>query len=329
MHRMGKVSAASVSSNLRSSFPRIRLGLLVGICGGVPFTDSDEREILLGDVIISTKIVQTDFGRLYPDKFIRKDTLQDNLGRLSSELEGFMSSLQGKRAQTQLRDRIQTNLAELFDSHDFELSKYPGTHEDKLFEAAYRHKHQDAKACTICSVCMNPEDSVCVEALELPCDQLGCDSAKLIPRLRIQKMVDGSSNIFCSTPTVHFGGLASGDQVIKSAHHRDRIARQENVIAFEMEGAGLWGTIPTIVVKGVCDYADSHKNDRWQLYAAATAAACAKGILKTWRLTTKQTHEGSDNKETAPWPTHQVFSGTFIGKNFLNGGTYTADSINF
>ncbi|KAB8072421.1 purine and uridine phosphorylase [Aspergillus leporis] len=270
MHRMGKVSAANISSNLRSSFPRIHLGLLVGICG---------------------------------DNFIRKDTLQDNLGRSSSKLEGFLTRLQGKHAQTQLRDQIQTNLAELFDSHDFKFSKYPGTHEDKLFEADYRHKHQDTEACTICSHCVNPEDSVCVEALELPCVQLGCDSAKLIPRVRIQKMVDDTSNISCSTPTVHFGGLASGDQVIKSAHHRDRIARQENVITFKMKGAG-------------------HKNDRWQLYAAATAAACAKGIMETWRLTMKLTCDGSDNRGTVPWPTNQVSSGTFTaGKNVHNGGT--------
>ncbi|KAJ5894885.1 hypothetical protein N7495_006576 [Penicillium taxi] len=49
-----------------------------------------------------------------------------------------------------------------------------------------------------------------------------------------------------------------------------------------MEGAGLWDTIPTIVVKGVCNYADSHKNKKWQRYAAATAATCTKGILKEW-----------------------------------------------
>lgn len=63
---------------------------------------------------------------------------------------------------------------------------------------------------------------------------------------------------FSYCPAVHFGGLASGDQVIKSALHRERIAKEEEVINFEMEGAGLWDMIPTIVVKGVCDYADSH-----------------------------------------------------------------------
>lgn len=36
---------------------------------------------------------------------------------------------------------------------------------------------------------------------------------------------------------------------------------------------------PCLVIRGICDYADSHKNDRWQPYAAATAAAYAKELL--------------------------------------------------
>jgi hypothetical protein len=36
---------------------------------------------------------------------------------------------------------------------------------------------------------------------------------------------------------------------------------------------------PGLVIKGICDYADSHKNKRWQPYAAGTAAAYAKELL--------------------------------------------------
>jgi hypothetical protein len=129
---------------------------------------------------------------------------------------------------------------------------------------------------------------------------------------------------------IYFGALASGDQVVKSAQHRDCIAEQENVIAFEMEGAGLWGTIPTIAVKGVCDYADSHKNKVWQLYAAATAAACAKGMLKTWRATIEPAQVRNHGDAPVSTGMHQVFSGNFIaGKNVYNAGTYISDSINF
>jgi nucleoside phosphorylase len=58
---------------------------------------------------------------------------------------------------------------------------------------------------------------------------------------------------------------------MKSAADRNRLARKEGIIAFEMEGAGVWDEVPCIVVKGVCDYADSHKHKGWQNFAAAKA----------------------------------------------------------
>ncbi|CAN9403213.1 unnamed protein product [Alternaria alternata] len=49
------------------------------------------------------------------------------------------------------------------------------------------------------------------------------------------------------------------------------------VLCFEMEAAGLMNSFPCLVIRGICDYADSHKNKRWQPYAAATAAAVREG----------------------------------------------------
>lgn len=81
-------------------------------------------------------------------------------------------------------------------------------------------------------------------------------------------------------PVVHYGLIASGNQVIKDAATRDRL-RQElgNVLCFEMEAAGLMNNFPCLVIRGISDYADYHKNDIWQPYAAATAAAFAKNLL--------------------------------------------------
>jgi nucleoside phosphorylase len=62
---------------------------------------------------------------------------------------------------------------------------------------------------------------------------------------------------------------------------RDRLRRHLNVLCFEMEAAGLMNRFPCLVIRGICDYADSHKNKRWQPYAAATAAAYAKELLCT------------------------------------------------
>ena len=97
-----------------------------------------------------------------------------------------------------------------------------------------------------------------------------------------------------------------------------------------MKGARLWENIPTIVVKGVCDYTDSHKNKGWQYYAAVTAAACTKGILKIWRPTKRPTTDGHHHSAPPLLSMHQVFTGNFIaGKSIHNGGTYTASSMNF
>ena len=79
-----------------------------------------------------------------------------------------------------------------------------------------------------------------------------------------------------------YGTIASGNQVIKDGLTRDRLSSElGGVLRFEMEAAGLMNSFPCLVIRGICDYADSHKNKRWQGYAAATAAACAKEVLST------------------------------------------------
>jgi nucleoside phosphorylase len=66
---------------------------------------------------------------------------------------------------------------------------------------------------------------------------------------------------------------------MKHGTTRDEIAKKEDVICFEMEAAGLMDNFRCLVIRGICDYADSHKNKIWQPYAAATAAAFARALL--------------------------------------------------
>jgi hypothetical protein len=75
---------------------------------------------------------------------------------------------------------------------------------------------------------------------------------------------------------------------MKSGEHRDKIAGMDGVIGFEMEGAGVWDNLPCVIIKGVCDYADSHKDKAWQKYAAATAASCVKAFLRRWKPITTE-----------------------------------------
>ncbi|KAG5794496.1 hypothetical protein H9Q69_006452 [Fusarium xylarioides] len=79
---------------------------------------------------------------------------------------------------------------------------------------------------------------------------------------------------------IHYGLIASGNRVLKDAVARDRWAKEHGILCFEMEAAGVVNTLPCLVIRGICDYADSYKNKRWQNYAAATAASYAKLLLQ-------------------------------------------------
>jgi nucleoside phosphorylase len=79
---------------------------------------------------------------------------------------------------------------------------------------------------------------------------------------------------------IHYGTIASGNRVMRHATERDGISKKlGGVLCFEMEAAGLMNRFPCLVIRGICDYADSHKNKKWQPYAAATAAVYAKELL--------------------------------------------------
>ncbi|KAB8237922.1 uncharacterized protein BDW43DRAFT_321109 [Aspergillus alliaceus] len=68
------------------------------------------------------------------------------------------------------------------------------------------------------------------------------------------------------TPYIHYGLIASGDQVIKDSETRDRLAQQYGILCFEMEAAGFMDELPTL-------------QKEWQGYAALTAAAYTKLLL--------------------------------------------------
>ncbi|KAM3533326.1 hypothetical protein MY4038_003446 [Beauveria bassiana] len=81
-------------------------------------------------------------------------------------------------------------------------------------------------------------------------------------------------------PTVHYGIIASANRLMKNAELRDQYANQRDILCFEMEAGGLNSHFPCLLIRGICDYADTHKNQKWQGYAAMTAAAYAKDLLR-------------------------------------------------
>lgn len=139
------------------------------------------------------------------------------------------------------------HLSEMIEKHPNMAASFasPGTLHDSLYEADYDHP----------------------EGLAL-CSQ--CDSSKLIDRKPRES----------EDPAVHYGLIASGDQVVAHGATRDRLRRELDVLCFETEAAGLMDNFPCLVVRGICHYADSHKKERWRPYAAAAAAAAyAKELL--------------------------------------------------
>lgn len=287
MPSMGMAPSAAVATQLRSSFKNIKAAFLVGICGGVPKTPARE-EIVLGDVIISASVIQVDFGQQYP----HQKQAEDRLSRASPEIRAFVGKLSGYLASTRLKAKINAYSSEICSQDKFSGSAYPGPEKDQLYQVDYVHKHWKQGVCSICDKCIEPGDEVCDEALTASCAELGCEATNLVERTRLREAIGTRLSKNQSSTTkmqearqacIHFGRIACSNQVRKSGLDRDRIAAHEGVIGFEMESAGLWDYIPTIVIKSVCDYADSHKDKRWQLYAARTAAACTKAVLEEWR----------------------------------------------
>src|SRR2546423_5680224 len=237
MAGMGKAHSASVAASFRSSFDNIKLGLVVGICGGVPRGTGNGDKIQLGDVIISTGVVQFDFGRQFSNNVVRKDTLQDNLGRPNLEIRGFLSKMQGLRARKRLKDNMSVYLVELGNKKGLEGSRYPGSDEDKLYGATYRHRHQEPTTCGICAKCDSKKDEVCDTTLQPSCTALECYDSKQVTREQLcrpeQDFLSPGDEALAPKPEVHFGLIASGDMVMKSGPHRDEIATREQVMAFE------------------------------------------------------------------------------------------------
>lgn len=268
MPGMGKGHAAKAAADCLGSFPQVEVALLVGICGGVPGGDG-KRNVMLGDVVISEYVVQSDFGRRLPDGLAVRKTGVDALERPNAKIRSHISKFKSDPT-------VEATVADLL-SQTKGVIGYPELTNDVLFDPTYRHKHHDG-TCDKCARCTSRADPACKESIHASCEELGCDLSKLVSRSH-SRAEEGHG-----IPSVHYGTYASADTVMRSGEDRDEIAKNEGIVAFEMEAVGVWQSFPgrAIIIKGVCDYADSHKNKQWQAYAARTAAAYLKVFLTHW-----------------------------------------------
>ncbi|KAK6544651.1 hypothetical protein TWF694_001340 [Orbilia ellipsospora] len=236
----GTISAAVVASHMESSFPSLRYYLMVGIGGGVP-TPNKNVDIRLGDIVVSKPT------GVFPGvvQYDYGKTLAGGRFERVGTLNKPSRDLLAATAQVQ-RNRI-TNLvseAGRRDPKNMIRFAHPGQDQDQLFQAEYDHNGEDT------------------------CDN--CDKDRRVDR----------SSRETDEPVIHYGLIGSGNRVMKDGRTRDRISQQcGGIYCFEMEAAGLMDILPSIVIRGICDYSDSHKNKHWQGYAAATAAAYAKLLI--------------------------------------------------
>lgn len=119
-------------------------------------------------------------------------------------------------------------------------------------------------------------------------------------------------------PVVHYGRIATGNLVIKDASTRDQLSKKHGgVLCFEMEAAGLLNQLPCMVVRGICDYCDEHKNKDWQAYAAATAAAWTRMLLEQMSPTGVVPQTAIPLSRTTRWTVPFARDHDFVGRQVV------------
>ncbi|KAI9037866.1 uncharacterized protein KD926_011569, partial [Aspergillus affinis] len=242
--RYGTNSAARVTRDMVRTFPRLRFALMVGIGGGAP---SPQNDIRLGDIVVSQPRNGSG-GVIQYDLGKLKDGHFQKTGQLNAppeKLLGVIPEIRRLHGDKKKPDRLAEHLRLLDDMEDYQKPAV-----DRLYVADYSHVY-------------GPD-----------CD--GCDLHATVDRFERQNH---------RTLHVHYGTIASGNSLLKNAKVRDTYAQDPelNILCFEMEAAGLMNNIPCLVIRGICDYCDSHKNDEWHKYAALVAAAYARELLLVLR----------------------------------------------
>ena len=261
----GLTAAASVGRDMLRSFPSIRFGMVIGIGGGAP---SPKHKIRLGDVVVSSPVDRTggvinyEFGKTIQNQTFKRT------GMLNTPPPRLLTALNEIEARHERKGhQIAECVSRMIERNPRLRKNYqrPSSKTDRLYKSSFIHPDPDHTCEKVC----------------------GAETAHLIQRN--ERTADEDN------PSVHYGLIASADRLMEDAQARDTLARDEGVLCFEMEAAGLMDYFPCVVIQGICNYSDTHKNDIWEGYAAATAAAYAKELVNVI-----PTEELSFTHETIP-----------------------------
>ncbi|KAF7192657.1 hypothetical protein HII31_06016 [Pseudocercospora fuligena] len=280
----GTVPAGGVASDMRRSFKAIKYTFMVGIAGAAPSLASRDGDVRLGDVVVgcaagAPSIVSYRTGKATTDK---------NAFDIRSELAEPPAAL--RRAVAALQTAHQVDGPTYLIHLQHMLQSHPRLNKERIEEdyynvpsaadTLYRTHIVHPPSAHNCDVCKNTAHSIVKRATR----HLR-DPPDLLHDLDRIKFITKSEDDTFDYPKVHYGTIASSDVLMKDAVQRDHACQQilaqkkAHVLCFEMEAAGLPRDLPCLVIRGLCDYCDSHKNDTWQNFAAAAAAAVTKDLL--------------------------------------------------
>ncbi|KAF4990335.1 hypothetical protein FDECE_14411 [Fusarium decemcellulare] len=249
----GHEAAAKTATFLRSTFQNLNLLMVVGICGGIPGAVKGQ-ELLLGDIIVYIPRIEAEQG------------VQERMASMREELDT-------EDSQQSILDRTMYFLKELQRAAPTKY-EYPGVKNDRFYPDHYRHR---------CSKCRLLSDSTSCECKRMPCDMVECGDDQLVPRIRIdfkRKLEQDGRIDEAQAPHIIVGSFKSSEEVVRTPDERRRI-EAGGAIAVEMEADALREQFPfVVVIRGVSDYADSHKNDLYQKPAAANAASAEMAFLE-------------------------------------------------
>lgn len=263
----GIVPAATTATNLFRSFPSIRMCLLVGIGAGIRRKGFDTR---LGDVVVSQPDGKSGGVYQYDLQKSRSDGQLEKIGVIDRPSTLLLKIL--KRVQAH-HDAYPSKVTEYTKriTPKMESNKpgyvHQGLENDRLFKSTFSH--------------VSETSAVDHEDFDFDDSDTG-EPSKTCPHCPSDQEIKRRERPSGTDPQFHYGTIASGNTLVKDASTRNKIVAQVpgDCICFEMEAAGMMNNFPCLVIRGICDYADSHKNDRWQPYAALTAAAYAREFLE-------------------------------------------------
>jgi nucleoside phosphorylase len=289
LRKIGTKEAGGARIALQHVYPEINIFFVVGICGGVPSAGIG-AEPVIGDVVISTNILPHDIGKQIHGTFLLTEKPY-----MPTKSQSFLSKHTSPLRKQKLEDRLLQvlEMARLTTTEEGRSKiSYQGVEKDVLYVPDHHHKHN--------TLCCN--EGSCPEAQRSTCVEVGCDKSRVVKRMRLCDPKNPPK------PIIHFGTVGSGNRVMKSGQERDHLARLYQIIAFEKEGAGVFDDgLDVYVIKGICDYADGHKNMGWQNYSAYAAAGAFKAFLEEYPgRTTKWKHHLRLGAEKLSSPTKYI-----------------------